>query len=806
MNDERFDQLLEQMRDEGAPPDQISDAKDRVWHRLTASQSPACEELRAELGAYVDGRLSEPRRLLIHDHVSRCLHCRHALAEIKGEPKLVSFPVEATRRWRRPTRWAIAAGIVLAVLYVGRSSIDSALAPGGPRATVVSVSGTLVDLSNGFGVAGMELADGTTVRTAAGSRAMLRLDDGSMVEMNERTELSVRGAWSGNTIRLERGDIVVEAAAQGRGRLRVVTRDSIASVRGTVFAVSRATTGSLVSVVEGSVEVSQPGYQELLIAGQQAATTAALGKVGMTEAISWSSGANEYFALLAELARLEERIVGVPNLRRQAHLVPSLPAHTIGYFAIPNLEGAIGEAIDLLNQSLFDNTLLDASLSSVEGQEMLDMLDRLQAITPMLGEEIVFVLTGQSIEDAIPIMMAQVNAGREEELRQAIEGLGGAASASIPYQVSGGLLLVAANPGDLALTAAQIGDGAASTFATEIEQRYGRGVGWLAALDLRPIGIELVDSSLTHALGVTNMSYLFVEQRTDALGDDTQATIMFDGPRTGIASWIAEPGPIGSAEYVSSEVIVASSGSTRNPREAFDQLLSLLGPSSGFFRDLQKLESETGVSIGDDVVSALGTDFVIAIEKIAVPVPGWIAAFEVLNPGALDNAMRRLVTSINAKITAENAPERMILTEENINGRDWKSLRPSTEAIAVHWTYDRGYLIASTDRALALRAIGVRDSGSSLVRSSIFLRQFPRDGGLHNSGFFWLNTADVADQLAMLTGAADSAALALTREPVLIVLTAEADEIRWSSSTRFTSFLLDMMLAQPIGELGSLTR
>ena len=289
MNDERFNQLLEQMRDEGAPPDQISDAKDRVWHRLTASQSPACEELRAELGAYVDGRLSEPRRLLIHDHVSRCLHCRHTLAEIKGEPKLVSFPVEATRRWRRPTRWAIAAGIVLAVLYVGRSSIDSALAPGGPRATVVSVSGTLVDLSNGFGVAGMELADGTTVRTAAGSRAMLRLDDGSMVEMNERTELSVRGAWSGNTIRLERGDIVVEAAAQGRGRLRVVTRDSIASVRGTVFAVSRATTGSLVSVVEGSVEVSQPGYQELLIAGQQAATTAALGKVGMTEEVGSSA-------------------------------------------------------------------------------------------------------------------------------------------------------------------------------------------------------------------------------------------------------------------------------------------------------------------------------------------------------------------------------------------------------------------------------------------------------------------------------------------------------------------------------------
>ncbi len=806
MDDERFDELLEQMRDEGASPDQIRDAKDRVWHRLAASQSPACEELRAELGAYLAGRLSEPRRLLIHDHVSRCVHCRHALAEIKGERKLVPFPTEAAQSRRRWTRWAVAAGIVFTVLYVGRSSIDSALAPGGPRATVVSVSGTLVNLSDGFGAAGVELADGTAVRTAAGSRAVLRLDDGSLVEMNERTELSVTGAWSGNTVRLERGDIVVEAADQGRGRLRVVTRDSIASVRGTVFAVSSATTGSLVSVVEGSVEVSQPGYQELLIAGQQAATTAALGEVGMTEAISWSRGANEYFALLSELVRIEERIVGVPNLRRQAKLVPSLPANTIGYFAIPNLAGAIGEAIDLLEQSSFDNTPLEAYLSSAEGQEMVDMLERLQAITPMLGEEIVFLLTGASADDAVPIMMAEVKAGREEELRQAIEGLGGGASGSIPYQVSGDLLLVAPSPGDLALTGAQIGSGASSPFATEIERRYVRGVGWLAALDIRLVGIEPEDGDLARALGVSNMSYLFLEQRTDALGDDAQATIMFDGPRSGIASWIAEPGPIGSVEYVSAEAIVASSASTRNPREAFDQLVSLLGSRSDFFRDLQKIEYETGLSIGDDIASSLGTDFVIAIEKIAVPVPGWIAAFEVLNPGALDNAMRQLVASINAEIAATNEPERMILTEENINGRDWKSIRPSTETLALHWTYDRGYLIASTDRALALRAIGVRNSGSSLVRSSIFLRQFPRDGGLYNSGFFWLNTANVADELATLAGTTDAAALALTREPVLIVLTGEADQVRWASSTRFTSFLLDLMLAQPIGELGGRTR
>ena len=39
MNDERFDELLEQMRAEGAPDGEIRDAEDRVWQRLAAAQS-----------------------------------------------------------------------------------------------------------------------------------------------------------------------------------------------------------------------------------------------------------------------------------------------------------------------------------------------------------------------------------------------------------------------------------------------------------------------------------------------------------------------------------------------------------------------------------------------------------------------------------------------------------------------------------------------------------------------------------------------------------------------------------------------
>src|SRR5688572_189045 len=107
-----------------------------------------------------------------------------------------------------------------------------------------------------------------------------------MVDVNERTELFVTAAWSGQTIHLQRGDIIVKAAKQRRGRLEVLTRDSIASVKGTVFAVSAGMGGSVVSVVEGSVAVSQPRKQVVLSPGQQAASIPSLA-TSVAAAVSW---------------------------------------------------------------------------------------------------------------------------------------------------------------------------------------------------------------------------------------------------------------------------------------------------------------------------------------------------------------------------------------------------------------------------------------------------------------------------------------------------------------------------------------
>ena len=52
----------------------------------------------------------------------------------------------------------------------------------------------------------------------------------------------------------------------------------------------------------------------------------------------------------------------------------------------------------------------------------------------------------------------------------------------------------------------------------------------------------------------------------------------------------------------------------------------------------------------------------------------------------------------------------LVVTQETVNGRAWTMLKMGSSALAINWTYDRGYLIASADRGLATRAIAVRDS------------------------------------------------------------------------------------------------
>ncbi len=794
MPENRLEELLNEMREETAPAEEVAAATARVWKKIAGDASALCAGFQADLEAYTAGGLEASRRLLVEDHLSRCPACRRALA---GEPASHEpEPVLVMPRRRLPawSRWAIAAGLAAAAVYAGRDRIDAALAPAGPRATVETVSGSVYRLPGEILAAGSAVGEGGVVRTGLGARAVLRLRDGSLVEVNQRTELSIRAAWSGQSIQLARGDVIVQAVPQRRGRLRVETRDTSVSVKGTVFAVSSGLAGSLVSVVDGSVQVRQAGSTRLLTRGQQAASAETLERIPVRHALAWSGDAEKYYTLLGELARIEQSAAAAvrPAPRTQPRLLRYLPADSVLYFAAPNPGPMLQHATELVGQRSAHSAVLREWWNSAQGGRLREIMERVQKLTPMLGEEIAMVtarqpsLAGPGVTAFLAEVLPGQRAALEQALKEALPGEHGVA------RVSETLVVISDSQAHLDSILARLGQGAASPFAAEVAEHYRSGAGVLLVVDA---------ASTTHAtgeaaviLGADKLKYLCLEQQPAGGADELKATATFTGPRTGVASWLASPAVAGSAEYVSAAAVAAVSASTRSPKQAFDELVALIGRLNPKFpQELAEVESRAGLRVGEDMAAALGTDFTFAIERPAIPLPGWVAIVEVNQPALLESAIRKLADNVNQE--AAGAAPRLVVEQQQAEGRSWTVLRLENINLALSWTYDRGYWVMSTDRALAAAAIATRAGGLPLVRSAQFRAHLPASSGLHQSGFFWLNTqGPLADVLAAFGGEA-ARNLLQSREPVLIVVNGERERIQAASRTRFMSMLLTMMMA-----------
>lgn len=802
MKDERFDEILDAMREESASPAEMKEARERVWRRMMSGS--VCAEFRAEFEDYRAGRLAGDRQILMTDHLSRCAECRKAMDELEGRRNVVEMPVAPRRKWLPEgqwRRWAVAASLAAVALFAARDRIDSALAPSGPRATVASVNGGLFTVAGRPVSAGAPLGEAEAVRTAAGARAILRLADGSMVEMNERTELAVKAAWSGQTINLSRGDVIVTAAKQRRGGLHVLTSDTEAIVKGTIFTVRAGLAGSMVGVVEGSVEVNQPGRETLLKPGERASTNPAMEGVEVREAVAWSADADKYYALLAELATIEKKLAALPGPapRTQAKLLPYMPAGTAVYGAMPNIGGTVGQAISMIEDRAHESAALKEWWDSPDGVGARKLMQHVQDVSPMLGEEIVFMVVKDAVEagKGAPLILAHVAPGKQADLEQAIAKIiPSGTTEALPYTINGSLLAVSQSKESLAALQPKLGTGANSPFAAQVAARYATGVSWMFALDVAAFNQTWSENSTSSVVGIERVNYLFFEQKQVNGGDEVKASIGFKSARTGVASWLGEPGASGSAEYASPEAFVALSASTKNPRQAFDELVDLISKADPMFAaELDKFEAATGVNVAGDLASALGADFTFIIETPRIPIPGWVAAMEVYRPDSIDAAAARFVQAFNAKLAADQQQYKITLTKTDSGGRVWQTMTSAAAKTPLMWTYDRGYMIVTMDRAIGERAIAARASGYPLIRSAAFHAQMPGLGAVHHSGFLWINTKGALSDLSGLTSNPALKQLLEYRDPVLVVFDGSTERIEAASRTRLTSLVFDVLLA-----------
>ena len=218
----KLDQAINEISNEMIPEDRIEQAANRVRNRLfgqartAADRIRGCADYQTLIPAYLNRTLSAGRALLLQDHTRG--------GNVRTLVRPVTAPTHSIPKW-----WAIAAMLVL-TLGAGALIVNQILFPGNGRMSVASVSGILYSVSDG-GVtpifAGREIPEGQKIRTAKSSNAVVKLGDGSLVELNERAEISVARSGHGTAIHLNRGNIIVQAAKQRNGTLDVLTANLV---------------------------------------------------------------------------------------------------------------------------------------------------------------------------------------------------------------------------------------------------------------------------------------------------------------------------------------------------------------------------------------------------------------------------------------------------------------------------------------------------------------------------------------------------------------------------------------------------
>jgi hypothetical protein len=848
MKNDKFDHLLSTIRNENVDEKVIAEASDRVWKSIAeaspdTSASPrtlrSCEDFQSLIPVYLAKQLLPARSLLFEDHVHSCVACRHALELAReGERQQVWKP---SRSHSFGWRWALSTAAVAAVIVVAFGFYNGLMpSQQAARAEVQAVDGALYAV-NGEDVhlipAGYQVKNGDEIRTAKLSTAVVRLSDGSLVEMGPRADLSVSREWRGTTIHLQGGQVIVQAAKQHTGRhLYVATDDGLVSVKGTIFSVNRGIKGSRVAVIEGVVHTDFGDASTDLTVGQQATSSAAVSKVPVQKEIAWSRNSAKYLALLGDFAILQKQMAAIPGpgLRYNSDLLPLVPDHTVVYAAIPNLSNTIGEANQLFQDRLQQSPALRdwwKQQQKGNGPKLEDILDEVKNFSSYLGDEVVIAVAKEGTAYGAPVILAKVRQpGFDAFVQTEITSSRFKSNSSQPgiqvvrdpwsaTPVTGHPLLVYLSPElmiasndltQLQLAAGRSKQSAESAFARtpfyeQIANSYQQGAEWLFCADMEQIVASNVQADSSHRLppGISDVRYLMMGHRDLDGKSESHADLTFASERQGVASWLAAPASMGSLEFVSPEASMVTSAVIENPRSIMEEIFKMAEAGDpGFSDHLAEFEAKSGVNVLNDIAAPLGGEVTMAFDGAMIPTPRWKLIFEVYDPTTLQTTIERLVDTFNRESTAGNRS--LQIAKKQVGSRTYFTLsNPSQPNFEIDYTFVDSYLIAAPDMGTISRAIQTREAGYALTHSSTFQALLPTDGYTNFSAIFYHNIGPVVGPLAeklKASGALDAQqlhsvdALTANSAPGMIYAYGEPNRITVASNTGFMGFDLGTLL------------
>lgn len=882
-NTQQLDRAIEAVKADAPISGDMAAAIERVRQQVKAQHARnaagattrwnSIDDYIAAIPDYLANRLSPSQKLLFEEESRQSISLRRALNQARQAQQT---PAESVHKQRLPSlRWpAAAAAVVLvsiAAFFVAPElpSLDQT-----QIAQVDTINGKLYQVSEGRLTAlapGAWIDGRQNVRTANNSTAVLVLDDGSRVEVNGRSELSVTRRISGDRIDVDRGQIIVAASPQGSGTLDVATNEFVVSVKGTIFEVSHGAMGSRVGVIEGEVQVHQGRSHTSVTPGEQLGSRTGLATFGIENEIAWSQNADQYIALLQEIDALQrdlETAMATPP-RYSTRLLDLAPQDTFVYIAVPNAPQKIAEVYQLFDDRMQQSERLAAlwqDFATAENREELtDLMSWLGEIGGALGDETVFALsletTPQQTQIA-PVLLSEVDADAftaalEKQLEKLHNANGGdagqtdfnvvivdnpedAVNGQLSIWMHNDLLVASFDPAVLREMETAFTNGNSAFVGTELHtllrDSYAQGAQFLGAVYLEKI--FALDPS-EPALKVTGLEHAqFLVAHYQQLDDRAvvKADLLFNDNRSGILSWLAEPSPMGSLDFFSTDTSFAAAAVFKDPLTIVTEMETLahefgeeLRSNTGISQDNapqhhEEAPFQLSVDLRNDVIATLGGEAAFGLDGPVLPTPSWKIVIEVYDELRLQQSIEQLAAELNrfladrevadrgesvaVQITpaavgnyngyhvgfkvdgaAELANSGQTITDD-VSAEDRQEVLKALSETSFNYAFVDGFLVIAPNTAVINNAISQYRSGLGLLTDAEFRSLLPADGYLDFSavGFNRLGelVSDLLDNLpATLTPEQQSLVDSLEQRSSASLYSAYAspDRLRFNANT-----------------------
>jgi type IV pilus assembly protein PilA len=486
--------------------------------------------------------------------------------------------------------------------------------------------------------------------------------------------------------------------------------------------------------------------------------------------------------LMAEITKLGEKLrdgVQYPATRSQSNILPRLPETTLFYVAFPNYGETMHQALQIFQQELRESTPLrdflhKNKLDAVE-PKIEDGLEKFYLFSQFLGDEIVLTGKMQGQEPSFLVIAEVKKPGLKEFLEklnnELITNKNDRLRIIDPQELAAGNLGAGKDPvvvvrpdlvvmgfGTAALREmnAQL-DSSGPRFTSNplgqrVAQSYQGGTNSVIGIDLHKV-IGLIpqtkpqDREYLQKSGFADVKYLVTENRMSAGRSANQMELAFNGPRHGIASWIAAPARMGGLDFISSQAAMAGDIMLKSPAQILDDVVEIAGSQA--LAALPQMEAQFNVNLKQDLLSKLGGEIAFELQMPPMPPVGEAAAnrakpqgpgafkviFRVSDPAGLQQTLTRLLKDgpLQSGTREEDGVTFHTLTSPGASG-------PPTE---FNYFFMDGYLVIASDAVTATEAVRAHRTGDSLGKSSKLRESLANGQSANASMMFYQNAGQM---------------------------------------------------------------